>query len=108
MGKAIRFIDGIPTTIDLTASVSHYDESIPVTTEIGVAGTGYDSTHKIFTLPNAQTYDSTTDELKTQINGIGQVEGVSFNYTVGAASTTITFVNAIPKNARVRFIIEGT
>lgn len=109
MSTAMRMVGGILRTVEITASVAitHYDQTIHVTTDIGFAGTGYDTTHKIFTLPNSQTYDSTTDELKVLVNGVHQVEGYQYDYEAGSSATTVTFDNAVPKNARVTFIIEG-
>lgn len=103
MTKRIQYVNGIPTTVD--SEVSYYDESILVTTEIGVSGTGYTSDHKTFTLPNAKTYDGTKDQLKVQVNGVGQVEGVHFTYGSGGSETTFTFINAVLKNALVRMTI---
>ena len=101
MGKVLQLVNGLPTMVNIP--LTNYDESIEVTTDIGTPGTGYDSDHKVFTLPNSETYDGTTDELKVERNGVGQVEGVHFDYTASSTATTITFINAIPKNARVRF-----
>ena len=109
MGKATRLINGILRSVDITASVAHYESSILVTTNIGVSGAGYDSTHKIFTLPNSQTYDPNAKELKVKANGVHMVEGVDYDYDFGSAptATTVEFANAIPKDARVSFLIDG-
>jgi len=103
MAKFLKLVGGIPKSTDVTATINQYDESVPVTTDIGTAGAGYDAAHKVFTLPNAETYDGTIDELKVDVNGVGQVEGVEYNYDNNVAATTVTFIDAIPKNARVRF-----
>jgi len=106
MGTAIKFVNGVPTTVEVQATpdLTYYDESIPVTTDIGTPGTGYDAAHEVFTLPNAETYDATKDQLKVEVNGVGQVEGVHFNYGSGTEATTITFLTPWqpPNGARVR------
>jgi len=102
MSNSTRFINGVPTAV--TTFLIHYDESILVTTEIGVSGTGYNAAHTEFTLPNGETYDGTTSELLVEINGLGQVEGITFNYGISESESKITFITAIPKNARIRFI----
>jgi hypothetical protein len=100
--KAIKLVSGIPTMTEITTSITQYDQSILVNTEIGVSGTGYNSAHTIFTLPNSETYNGTIDELKVEVNGVGQIEGVDYNYDNNASATTFTFIIAIPKNARIR------
>jgi len=101
--RVVRYINGIPTTVDLSTTINYYDESILVSQPIGTPGTGYNDAHTIFTLPNAETYDGTIDQLKIYVNGVAQVEGVDFTYEASASATTITFTEAIPQNARVRF-----
>lgn len=100
--RTIQFVNGIPTTV--VSGLSQYDESILVTTEIGVSGTGYNAAHTVFTLPSAETYDGTINELKVEVNGFGQVEGVEYNYDNNSTATTVTFITPISKDARVRFI----
>lgn len=104
MTKFIRMVNGIPTTVDesLGGGIS-YQESVPVTNDIGNAGTGYDSTHKIFTLPNGKEYNGNVDELMVSRNGVDWNEGVEFTYEESATATTITCTNAQPKNSRVEF-----
>ena len=109
MAKVVRLIAGIPTTVEISAGApTIYDASILVTTEIGIAGTGYDAAHLVFTLPNAMTYNGTKEELEVFVGdntsgGLAQVEGVDFTYGVGTTETTITMTRAMPKDARVRF-----
>jgi len=84
-------------------TLTYYDSSVLVTTDIGVAGTGYNNSHTIFTLPNSETYNGTIDELLVFVNGIAWEDGVDFNYQNSTTATTITALTAIPKNSRVRF-----
>jgi len=106
MAKFLKFVNGIPTMIEVTASASlaYYDESVPVTTEIGVAGTGYNAAHTVFTLPNSETYDGTNSELRVQVNGVGQVPGVDVTYGGGVSETQVTLTEPVPNTGRVRFI----
>jgi hypothetical protein len=110
MEKIIRLINGVPTAVLVsTGAPSIYDESILVTTDIGVAGTGYNSAHTIFTLPNGMTYDGTKSELQIFIGdyvngGSKLIEGVDFTYGITSSETTITLIRAVPKNIRVGFV----
>lgn len=87
----------------LKRDVTIYDASILVTTDIGVAGTGYDAPHLVFTLPNGETYDGNRYDLEVYVDGLAYVAGVEFNYGAGGAATTVEFVSAIQKFSRVRF-----
>jgi len=102
--KVTQTVNGIPTAVLTT--ITHYDKTILVTTAIGVSGSGYSADHLTFTLPNGETYDSSTDELQVEYNGAGQHDGVEFDYEVSATATTIIFkaANAVPKDGRIRFI----
>ena len=110
MEKIIRLINGIPTAVLISSGTpTVYDESILVTTDIGVAGTGYNSGHTIFTLPNGMTYDGTKNELQVYIGdyingGLKLIEGVDFLYGLTSSETTITLTKAVPKNIRVGFV----
>jgi hypothetical protein len=90
-----------------SGNMGYYDISIPVTTEIGVSGTGYNVAHTTFTLPNAQTYDGTAagDPLKLDLNGVGLLRGDDFSYEFDLAATTVIFNTPMPKGSRVRFIM---
>jgi hypothetical protein len=101
--KALQLIGGLPKTIELSTVLNYYDETTLVTTEIGVAGTGYNAAHTVFTLPNGETYDGTIDQLEVEVNGVGQIDGINYDYEDSVAASYITFLDAIPKNARVRF-----
>lgn len=103
MGKYIKMDNGVPTTVDESIGGVSYQESILVTNDVGSSGTGYDSTHKIFTLPNAKTYDGNADVLMVSRNGVDWVEGVHFTYQESGTATTITCINAQPKNSRIEF-----
>lgn len=103
--KVIQFVNGIPKTVNLTGTVNFYEATVPVTTAIGVAGTGYDANHLVFTLPNSQTYDGTKNVLLVYLNGVLQESGVDFNYTNSSSATTVTFLSAVIQSARVQFLI---
>lgn len=109
MAKVVRLIAGIPTTVEITTGgVSIYDASILITTEIGVAGTGYNAAHTVFTLPNAMTYDGTKEELEVFAGddtdgGNALVEGIDFTYGGSTSETTITTTRAMPNGMRIRF-----
>ena len=103
----MTMVNDIPTLVDeaLGGGIS-YQESVPVTTVIGVSGTGYDSAHIVFTLPNAKTYDGASlDELIVSRNGVVLTEGTDYNYENSASATTITMTVAQPKNSRIQFTI---
>lgn len=99
MAKYIKLVSGLPVTEDET----FYDASIYVTTEIGIPGTGYSSDHTIFTLPNSQTYDGTTNELEVWCNEARWEPGIHFSYQLSTSATTITTLTAIPNESRIRF-----
>ena len=89
-------------------SLTFYDESLLVTTSIGVAGAGYNTAHTEFTLPNGKTYDGTKNELVVFAGdnldgGLSLVSGVDFNYENNVFATKIITTKAIPKNIRMRF-----
>jgi len=91
---------------EIWEGVSYYDESILVSTVIGVAGAGYNSAHTVFTLPNAKNYNGFSRELKLLVNGIGQHwDGIDFSYEASANAITVTLIEPAPKNARIRFIL---
>lgn len=110
MVKIVQMVNRIPTTVEVnTGGATVYNESVLVTTEIGVAGTGYNAAHTVFTLPNGETYNGTKKELQIHqgdnaTGGIWLVEGVHFEYGPGIAETTITMLKAVPKDARITFI----
>jgi len=107
--SALRLVNGLPTTSDLIFStipeLFYYAASTLVTNAIGVADPNglYDADHKVFILPNEETYDASTNSLKVDINGQGVIEGLDYTYNLSKEATYITFVNAVPKNARVGF-----
>lgn len=85
------------------ATFTQYDQYVNVTTAVGVAGTGYDSTHTIFTLPNGGVYDGTTTALQVFCNEAQWDSGVHFNYQNKTNATYITTLTAIPQNSSIRF-----
>ena len=85
------------------ATIEEYDQSIYVNTEIGVAGTGYDSAHTQFTLPNGEVYDGTVEQLEVFCNEAPWELGIHFNYQNKTNATYITTLVAIPKYSRIRF-----
>ena len=93
--------NGYLKMVDVTATLSYYDEEVIVTEPVGTSGSGYDSTHKIFTLPNSKTYVVGTDMLKVYKNGI---KLTSDEYTE-TSSSTITLVEAVEPTSRISFVI---
>lgn len=110
MVKLVQMINRVPTTVEVsTGSVSVYNESLLVNTEIGVEGVGYNKDHTEFTLPNGETYDGTKKELQvhqgdTATGGIWLVEGVHFEYGIGNIETKITMMKPVPRDSRITFI----
>ncbi len=110
MEKIIRIVNGIPTAVMIsTAKPTLFDTTLLVTTDIGTAGVGYDTTHTVFTLPNGMTYDGTISELQVFLGdyrngGVKLIEGVDFEYGPTAIETTITMLRPLPKNTRINFI----
>lgn len=101
-----KFIDGIPTEVsEAVGGGISYQESVPVTNDVGNSGTGYDADHLVFTLPNGKTYDGTLDELMVSRNGVDWNEGVEYTYEASATATTITCTDAQPKYSRIEFKI---
>jgi len=104
MAKVMRFVNGIPSLIDDDLDLRQYDKSVLVDTDIGTPHGGglYDAAHKVFTLPSGEKYNGFIDELKIEVNGKGQHVGVDFNYQEHLEATTVTFIDAVRKNSRVR------
>lgn len=98
----INFVNDIPTASQ--SSVQYYDETLPVTTDIGVSGTGYNAAHTEFTLPNSETYNGNIDQLKVLINKIPQTEGDGFTYDASSVATKITTSVPLKNGAEVRFV----
>jgi hypothetical protein len=103
MAKFLKLSGGIPTGADVTASINYYDESVPITTDIGTPGTGYNDAHTRFTLPNSETYDGTTNQLEVFCNEAQWEPGIHFNYQNSSSATYIDTIAAIPKDNRIRF-----
>ena len=108
MPRVVQIIDGVHTTVELPSTLTYYKESILITTDIGTPQAGVSADHKTITLPNGETYDGTTDQLRVLIGSdkdgvLPQVEGVDFNYDNNVAATTVALIKAIPKDARIEF-----
>jgi len=107
--KVSAHLKGLDTkVVGLGGTLTFYDESILITTEIGVAGTGYNAAHTEFTLPNAKTYNGTIDALEVFAGdnldgGLSLVEGVDFDYENSTTATKVTTTKGLPKNIRIRF-----
>src|SRR5687768_1989443 len=105
MGKSLRLVNGFPTEVEDV--VYFYDKTIVVNTEIGVAGTGYDADHLVFTLPDGETYDGSLNQLVVIVNEV--VYGNDkITLGPGTAETTVTLSVAVQNPGTVRILKPKT
>lgn len=99
----IGFVNDIPTAISPggLSAIDFYAETIAVTTEIGVAGTGYNAAHTVFTVPAGRLYNGLIPQLWIDVNGFWKTADIDFDYEASANASTFTFFTPIPKDARV-------
>jgi len=99
MAKALRIINGVPRTVDVTMSVEYYDETYLVP-DGGLAA------NALITLPSLGTYKST--DLKVFRNGVLWEVEQQFDY-VGESEDKdqIEILYPLDAGERIRFVVSG-
>jgi hypothetical protein len=105
MAKLLKLVDGIPQLVSENV-LEFFDKTTVVNTEIGVAGATWDAAHEVFLLPDDETFDGSTQELKIEVNGQGMVKDIQYTHGTGSAETSVSFASGWrpPMNAEVRFM----
>jgi len=81
MAKKLALVNGIPRMVEETASVTIYDQTYTVVSDI-VTGVPV-------TLPGGGTY--TSEELEVRLNGIRMDSGIDYNFTGSPPRTQVVF-----------------
>lgn len=98
MGRYIKHINGIPTTVDEALSAT-YQAVYNVSSALSI--------NDQITLPNSETYDGTKEELKVERNGVGWIEGTHYQYQNNSSATYITVLIDVPSGGTIEFFKVG-
>lgn len=105
MAKLLKLVDGIPQYVSENV-LEFFDKTTVVNNDIGTSGATWDAAHEVFLLPDGETFDGASKELRIEVNGQGMVRDIHYTHGNGATENSIAFVTGFrpPKNAEVRFM----
>ena len=81
MAKKLALVNGLPRMVEETASVTIYDQTYTVVSDIG--------TGVPVTLPSGGTY--TSEELEVRLNGVRMDSGIDYNFVGSPPRTQVAF-----------------